>query len=308
MTSAVGSPTRTGRSLRAWLGVGVFLVPALGLYVLFVLFPIVQAARYSLFDWNGLETLDQFVGLANFERALGDPVFLGAVSHNGFIVVLSLAVQIPFALSLALMLNRRFRGRTVLRLIFFAPYVIAEVITAIVWSLILQPNGLAEHALTAVGLEAAYDPWLADPETVLSALFFIITWKYFGFHMILLLAGLQGIPSELEEAAAIDGASRWQSIRFVTLPLLGPTIRVSVFLSIIGALQLFDLVWVTTRGGPVNASNTMATYMFDQGFVRFQFGYGSAVAVILFLICFVLALGYQRWVLRRDTEGATTYG
>ena len=112
----------------------------------------------------------------------------------------------------------------------------------------------------------------------------IISWKYFGFHMILMLAGLQGIPRELEEAAAIDGASRRQSIRYVTLPLLGPTIRVSVFLSIIGALQLFDLVWVTTGGGPVNASNTMATYLVDRGFERFQLGYGSAVAVILFLV------------------------
>jgi raffinose/stachyose/melibiose transport system permease protein len=252
--------------------------------------------------------MDHFVGLANFQRALGDPVFLGAVSHNAFIIVLSLAVQIPLALSLALMLNRRFRGRAILRLIFFAPYVIAEVITAIVWSLLLQPNGLAEHLMTAVGLGDAYQPWLASRDTVLIAMFFIITWKYFGFHMILLLAGLQGIPRELEEAAAIDGASRWQGIRYVILPLLGPTIRVSVFLSIIGSIQLFDLVWVTTRGGPVNASNTMAVYMFDRGFVRFQFGYGSAVAVILFLICFVLALAYQRWVLRRDTEGATTYG
>jgi raffinose/stachyose/melibiose transport system permease protein len=308
VATAVGSRSRTGRNVRAWGVAGLFMLPALALYTLFVLFPIVQAARFSLYDWNGLEPLDQFVGLANFERALADPVFLGAVGHNAFIVVLSLAVQIPFALGLALMLNRRFRGRAVLRLVFFAPYVIAEVITAIVWSLILQPNGLAEHFLTAIGLEDTYQPWLADPDTVLSALFFIITWKYFGFHMILLLAGLQGIPDELEEAAAIDGASRWQGIRYVILPLLGPTIRVSVFLSIIGALQLFDLVWVTTRGGPVNASNTMAVYMFDRGFVRFQFGYGSAVAVILFLICFVLALAYQRWVLRRDTEGATTYG
>jgi len=284
------------------------MLPALALYALFVLFPIIQAARYSLYDWNGLEPLDQFIGLANFERALNDPVFLGSVSHNALIVVLSLVVQVPFALGIALMLNRRFPGRAVLRLIFFAPYVIAEVITAIVWSLMLQPDGLADHLLTAIGLEDAYHPWLADPDTVLLDLFFIITWKYFGFHMILMLAGLQGIPRELEEAAAIDGASPRQALRYVTLPLLGPTIRVSVFLSIIGSLQLFDLVWVTTRGGPVNASNTMAVYMFDRGFVRFQFGYGSAVAVILFLICFVLALAYQRWVLRRDTEGATTYG
>jgi raffinose/stachyose/melibiose transport system permease protein len=252
--------------------------------------------------------MTDFVGIANFQRALADPVFLGAISHNALIVVLSLVVQVPFALGIALMLNRRFFGRSILRLIFFAPYVIAEVITAIVWSLILQPNGLAEHAMTTVGLGELYQPWLADTDTVLIALFFIITWKYFGFHMILMLAGLQGIPREIEEAAAIDGASRRQSLRYVTLPLLGPTIRVSVFLSIIGSLQLFDLVWVTTRGGPVNASNTMGVYMFDRGFVRFQFGYGSAVAVILFVICFVLALGYQRWVLRRDTEGATTYG
>ena len=287
---------------------GLFMLPALALYAVFVLFPIVQAARYSLYDWNGLEPLTDFIGLANFTRALSDPVFLGAVSHNAFIVILSLGVQIPFALGIALMLNRRFRGRTVLRLIFFAPYVIAEVITAIVWSLILQPNGLADNLLTTVGLGDLYQPWLADPDTVLAALFFIITWKYFGFYMILLLAGLQGIPREVEEAASIDGASRRQSLRYVTLPLLGPTIRVSIFLAIIGSLQLFDLIWVTTRGGPVNASNTMAVYMFDRGFVRFQFGYGSAVAVILFLICFALALAYQRWVLRRDTEGATTNG
>jgi raffinose/stachyose/melibiose transport system permease protein len=308
VATAVGSRPRSRRTRRAWAVAGLFLLPALLLYALFVLFPILQAARFSLYDWNGLEAMDQFVGLANFARALADPVFRGSVGHNALIVVLSLAIQIPFALGLALMLNRRFRGRAILRLVFFAPYVIAEVITAIVWSLLLQPNGLAEHVLTAIGLGDVYSPWLADPDTVLLALFLIITWKYFGFHMILLLAGLQGIPREVEEAAEIDGASRWQSLRFVTLPLLGPTLRVSVFLSIIGSLQLFDLIWVTTRGGPVNASNTMAVYMFDRGFVRFQFGYGSAVAVLLFLICFVLALAYQRWVLRRDTEGATTYG
>ena len=309
--STIGIPgvarVRTG-SVRSWAEILAFLLPAFALYAVFVFYPIIQAARFSVFDWNGLEQLTKFVGLANFERALADPTFRRAVANNAVIAILSLVVQIPFALGLALMLNRQFRGRAVLRLLFFAPYVIAEVITAIVWSLLLQPNGLAEHVLAAVGLGDAYAPWLADRGTVLPALFFVISWKYFGFHMILLLAGLQGIPRVVEEAAAIDGASRWQSIRYITLPLLGPTIRVSAFLSIIGSLQLFDLVWVTTRGGPVNASTTMAVYMFDRGFVRFQFGYGSAVAVLLFLLCFALALAYQRWVLRRDTSGATTYG
>jgi raffinose/stachyose/melibiose transport system permease protein len=124
--------------------------------------------------------------------------------------------------------------------------------------------------------------------------------------MVLYLAGLQQIPRELEEAAAIDGANPWQIFRYVTVPLLGPTIRISVFLSIIGAIQLFDLVWVMTGGGPVDSTNTMAIYMIDHGFKRFQFGYASAVAVIMLVISLVFALLYQRFVLRRDIEGALT--
>ena len=140
-------------------------------------------------------------------------------------------------------------------------------------------------------------------------LFVIISWKYFGFHMILMLAGLQGIPRELNEAALIDGADRRQAFRYVTLPLLGPTIRVSVFLSVIGALQLFDMIWVTTNGGPLTASTTMSILMFKAGFKSQAMGYGSALAVLLFLVSLVVALAYQRFVLRRDTEGAlTTYG
>jgi len=308
MTSRLraGKPDRPGRDRLTTIG--LFILPALALYAVFVLFPVVQAMRFSLFKWNGLQPLTDFVGLANYQKALADPIFQGAVSHNIFVIVLSLAIQIPFALGLALLLSREFRGRTLLRLTFFAPYVIAEVITGVVWTLMLQPNGLADGLLTGIGLGALYQPWLADPDTVMLAMFVIISWKYFGFHMILLLAGLQQIPRELEEAAAIDGASRNQAIRYITLPLLGPTLRVSIFLSIIGALQLFDLIWVTTGGGPINASNTMATYMFEWGFKRHQLGYGTAVAVILFVVALVVGLAYQRWVLRRDIDGALTSG
>jgi raffinose/stachyose/melibiose transport system permease protein len=288
------------------LTIALFLAPALALYGLLVLLPIVQAAWFSLFDWNGLGPLSDFVGLANYEEALGDPVFIGAISHNVLVIVLSLALQLPFALALALALNRRFRGRAVLRLIFFAPYVLSEVIVGVVFRLMLVPDGLFDQILDAIGLGAYIQLWLADPSIVMLTMFFIISWKYFGFHMIIMLAGLQGIPRELEEAAAIDGASRWQATRRVVLPLLGPTIRVSVFLSLIGALQLFDLVWATTRGGPIHASDTMATYMVDWGFIRSQVGYGSAAAVILFLAALVVALAYQRFVMRRDIDGALT--
>ena len=214
--------------------------------------------------------------------------------------MLSLCVQLPFALGVALMLNERLRGRALLRVLYFAPFVLSEVVTGVIFTLMLQPGGLADAA-SPVDRE-----WLADPSIVVYTLFVVISWKYFGFHMILYLAGLQQIPRELEEAALIDGASRRQILRHVTLPLLGPTIRISAFLSIIGALQLFDLVWVMTGGGPVNASNTMAVYMIDWGFKRFQFGYASAVAVIMLVISLVFALAYQRFVLRRDLQGALT--
>jgi raffinose/stachyose/melibiose transport system permease protein len=287
----------------------MFLLPAMALYGLLVLLPIAQAAYYSLFKWNGLKPLTDFVGLGNYLKALADPVFGAAISHNVLIIVLSLGFQIPFAIALALMLNQRFRGRALLRLTFFAPYVISEVITGVVFQLMLVPDGLVDRALEGFGLGFLVHEWLADRSIVMLTMFVIISWKYFGFHMIIMLAGLQGIPREIEEAAAIDGASRLQSIRRITLPLLGPTIRVSVFLSMIGALQLFDLIWVTTRGGPVNASNTMATYMIDWGFRRQQLGYGSAAAVMLFVVALVVALAYQRFVMRRDTEGAvTSYG
>ena len=282
------------------------MLPALLVYGLFVLVPIAQAAWFSLFDWNGLEPLDDFVGLDNYARVLNDTVFQQSAWHNTLIVLLSLFIQIPFALWLALMLNNRFRGRTLLRLIFFAPYVISEVITGVVWRLLLYPGGLVDQGLGSVGGGFLIHEWLADRSIVMFTLFAVITWKYFGFHMIIMLAGLQGIPRELEEAAAIDGASRRQTVRSIILPLLGPTIRVSVFLSIIGGVQLFDLVWATTRGGPANASSTMATYLFDVGILRTRMGYGSAVAVLLFIVCLVVAVAYVRIVMRRDTDGAMT--
>jgi raffinose/stachyose/melibiose transport system permease protein len=204
------------------------------------------------------------------------------------------------------MLNRRFPGRTVFRLLFFLPYVLSEAITGIVFSLMLQPGSVLDGALGGLGLGGLVQDWLGDSTIVMFTLFVIISWKYFGFHMIILLAGLQGIPRELEEAAMIDGASRRQAFRYVTFPLLGPTLRVSVFLSMIGALQLFDMVWVMTAGGPLNASGTMAIAMFKAGFKNTQMGYGSALAVILFLFGLIVALAYQRFVLRRDVDGAMT--
>jgi len=306
MTATGSTAGSTRRARRRWPIVLGFLAPALILYVVFVIYPIAQGIRYSLYDWNGLQPLTDFVGLDNFVAVFGDEVFRGALAHNAIIVLLSLAFQLPFALFLAVLLDQNLKGRRVMRMLFFAPFVLAEVVTAVVWRQIFRPGGLLDAGMSAVAGEEVQGLWIANPDIVLYSVFFVISWKYFGFHMILMLAGLQQVPDELEDAAAIDGANWWQTFRYVTLPLLGPTVRVSVFLSVIGSIQLFDLVWVLTGGGPVDASNTMATYMIDWGFRRSQFGYASAVSVVVFGISLVVALAYQRWVLRRDIESALT--
>jgi raffinose/stachyose/melibiose transport system permease protein len=271
-----------------------------------VIVPIIFAAWYSLYNWSGFGPLTDFVGLQNYRGVLSGPVFRESLEHNIIIAVLSLVIQLPISIAVALLLNRRIRGRSFLRLAVFAPYVLSEATAAVMWVLLLQPGHFADALLKSLGLGGLDHQWLASTSLVLYTLFAVITWKFVGFGIVLLLAGLQGIPPELREAASIDGATPWQVTRRITLPLLGPTIRIWIFLAVIGSLQLFDVVWIMTEGGPANASETMLTYLFFNGVQRGQFGYGATVSVILFVISFAFALAYQRFALRRDTAGALT--
>lgn len=296
-------PTGTGRK---WLEIALFVGPALIVFVTFVILPIVLAAIYSFYNWNALGPLERFIGIENYTRALTDPVFLQAIGNNFTILIASILVQGPLAIAVAMLLNRKLRGRTIIRALIFVPYVLAEVIAGLSWKLLLTPSGGVNAILEAIGLGDLAQPWLANPDIALWVMFAILTWKYVGFAILLMLAGLQGVPEELNEAAAIDGANWWQIQWRITLPLLGPTIRIWIFLSMIGSLQLFDMVWVTTKGGPVGATNTMAVYMIQYG--QGQYGYGSAIAVILFVISLAVALVYQRFAMRRDLAGAITSG
>ncbi len=290
---------------RGWVTAILFVLPALILFALLVLLPILVAGYTSLFKWNGIGPPSNFIGLDNFTRLFASDIFAGDLRNGAILIVLGLLVQLPLSLGLAVMLNQRIRGRAFYRLLFFAPYMLSEAIIGVLFSMILSPEtGMANQLLVSWGMEPW--TWLSEPDTVMFSLFLVITWKYFGFHMIIYLAGLQGIPKELSEAARIDGAGGWNVFRHVTLPLLGPTIRVSAFLSVIGTIQLFDLVWILTGGGPSHASETMAVSMFEYGFKRSQIGYSSAISVVMFVISLVFALGYQRFVLRRDLEGAST--
>ncbi|MET8042637.1 sugar ABC transporter permease [Micromonospora sp. NPDC005215] len=299
---------RRAETRRKWYEIIGLTTPAVVIYVMFVLVPMGFAVYYSLFRWRGVGPPTEFVGLRNYTLAFQDPIFLDALRNNAIIVFGSLLIQGPVALGIALLLNRRFRGRSVFRLLVFVPYVLAEVTVGIMWKLLLTGDGTVDALLRSLGLGGLVRPWLADLDLVIWTLLAVLTWKYVGFAIILLLAGLSNVPDELTEAAAIDGASWWQIQRHVTIPLLGPTIRIWMFLSMIGSLQIFDMIWVTSVPAvrSLGASATMATYMVDNGFFARLWGYGNAVAVILFAISFVAALLFQRFLLRRDIEGAIT--
>jgi len=282
--------------------------PGILIFVTFVILPVLMAAFYGFFRWKGFGFPDDFVGFDNYLLILKDQNFRDAVGHNLFIMVASLILQGPLAILFALLMNQRMRGRSLIRVLIFVPYVISEVVVGTGWSLMLRDTGALNSMLEKLGLEGLAQSWIADPSVAMGTLMFIISWKYIGFAVILMLAGLQSIPEELYEAAAIDGASFWQTQWRITLPLLGPTIRIWAFLSIIGSLQLFDLVniiwgqYVAATAG----TSTMATYMYQNGHLAGNYGFGNAVAVLLFLISLVIALAYQRFALRRDTAGAVT--
>jgi len=213
--------------------------------------------------------------------------------------VVSLLIQLPLALALALALADRFRGAVALRMLFFLPYVLAEIAAGLIWRFVYDGDyGLLTKILGAFGAAAVHV--LAEPNTAMSAILIVVVWKYFGFHMILYIAGLQQIDRTLYEAARIDGATAWQTFTRITVPMLGPTIRLSVFFSILGSLQLFDLIMPLTKGGPSNSTHTMVSYLYNFGVTRMQIGFGSAVGVVLFVICVGFAFGYKRLVMRDD--------
>ncbi len=282
-----------------------FVGPALTLFVVFVVWPIVRALQFSLYRWKGFGPLVDFVGLQNYVSVLTNDVFIGAFTHNMVIVVLSILVQLPVGLGIALLLNRRMLGQGVLRTIIFVPYVLSEVIAGVVWFQLLQPEyGVVDTLLGAVGISGPEQGWLGTPDVALYTVIVVLTWKYLGLAVLLFLAGLQGVPDELMEAAQIDGASWWQTQRRITVPLLGPTLRTWGFLSMIGAIQLFDMVWILTGGGPANATTTMATFLITEGTKRYNYGIATAASVILFAVALVMALIYQFFVLRRDVTEA----
>jgi len=283
----------------AWTAVLIFLPPALLLFTIFVILPIAEAAWYGFYNWNGFNRPENFIGLKNYLSLLDNATFKRAALNNFIIIAVSLLLQLPLALGMALLLAKRAFGAVAFRLIFFMPYILADVAAGLIFRFIFDGDyGPVSGLSQALGFGPVY--MLASPTPAMIALLIVILWKYFGFHMMLFIAGLQSIDQHLYEAAEIDGANAFQRFRFVTIPQLSSMIKLSVFFSVIGSLQLFDVVMPLTYGGPFNTTHTMVSFLYIFGITRMRVGFGSSVGVVLFIICVTFAFTYGRFLMRDE--------
>lgn len=280
----------------------VFLFPAFLFLALFVLWPIVNSLQLSFYEWDGISPTRTFIAFENWRVLFTDPIFWRAVGNNFIIVILSIAIQLPIAMALAVLLDKGGRKLRLFKVAYFLPLLMSTVAVGILFKYIYDPQfGLLTTFLETVGLPALVRTWLGDPAVALYAVIAVICWQYIPFYMILFLAALSGIPAEYREAALLDGATENQYFWRIALPLLKGVIATAAILSLIGSLKYFDLIWVMTEGGPVNATELMATYMYKNAFISFKMGYGSTVATMLFIIVMIVSLTVL-YLSRRGTE------
>lgn len=281
----------------------LFLFPTIFFISVYVLWPIVSSFHLSLFQWNGITPTKEMVGLENWSRLARDDVFWKAFKNNLTVVVLSIAVQMPIGMALAMMLEsaQRLFISKVFKTVYFFPMLMSSVAIGILWKYIYDPSfGLVNGFVREIGMQQWARSWLGDPELALYSVVGVICWQYTPFYMILFLAALTGISEDLRDAALIDGATERQYYTRIALPLVRGTVRVAMILSLVGSLKYFDLIWVMTEGGPSNASELMATYMYKKAFPSFQMGYGATVASLFFII--VMAISVSVFLLSRRFE------
>lgn len=275
----------------------LFLLPSLIIFGLFMVYPLIYGFIISLYQWNGVGA-KIYIGVQNYVTLFKDPLFWQALWHNVIIAVVVVSGKIVFGLLLALLLTGKFRGVAVYRTIYFLPMIMSAVAVGLLWSYIYNFNfGLINNGLRALGVPMDKLPtWLGDSSTALPSLMIVEIWRWAGYHTVIFIAALQGIPNELYEAARVDGATLFKKHWYVTLPQLKSTILLNVVLCLIGAFGTFDLVYVMTNGGPNRSTETILTYMYKQAFVGDRFSYASAIAYVAFLIILLLTVVQTRAV------------
>lgn len=275
------------------------LLPALLIYSVFVIIPIFWSAYYGFFDWKGIGEA-KFNGFDNYVEALKDPIFWLALKNNLIVVAASVFGQVPIALVLALVLRKSNFFQRFIRSAVFMPMVLSSVVVGIIWSYIYHPQiGILNFLLDAVGLETWKKAWLSDKSVSMLALTVPIIWNYIGPYLIMFIAALQNIPSDIDDAAMIDGATGSRKLFSVTLPMIWDTVKVTIVLCISGSLKAFDLIYVMTGGGPAHSTELLASYMYNNTFSVYRFGYGSAISTLIIIISLVLIAGSQR-LMRRN--------
>ncbi|PSL00414.1 carbohydrate ABC transporter membrane protein 1 (CUT1 family) [Haloactinopolyspora alba] len=304
--SRPGPGRRTARRRRAGLGDALtgyaFVTPQLLGSAFFVIGPLIAVVWYSLHDWNVLAGTFTFSGAENYERLLSDPSFVDSLQATGIFSAGLVVLNVSLALALAVMLNQRLPGTTTFRTFFFSPVVVSLVAWTIVWGFLLQADGGINGFLAELGVDGPN--WLRREDTAMLSVVIVQVFKNVGLNMVLFLAALQGVPRELREAARVDGANAWRSFWKITMPLISPTILLVSILTIVGSLQVFAQIAVLTQGGPGTSTTVLVYYLYQQAFEFKEFGYASAVSVVLFLIVAVLTLVQwqtrKRWVFHEN--------
>lgn len=274
----------------------LFIAPQTLGFCLFVLGPIFAIFVFSTENRSLLNPIVTNIGLDNYTRMFETDPFFPIVMRNSLIFTAGLVpFNMALALTLAIMLNTQVRGVTLFRTLFFAPVVTSAVAWAIVWRFLLQGDQGINSFLAMVGIDGPN--WLREPEWAMVSVIFTRVIKNVGLNIIIIMAALQNIPNDFNEAAKVDGANLWQRVRYITIPLLAPTLIVVLILTVIGSLQVFDHILLMTGGGPANATNVLVYYIYFQAFRTYQIGYASALAVVLFVIAFIVTV--LQWVIRR---------
>lgn len=279
----------------------LFFLPGLFLYSIFFLYPTVSALFYSFTDWDGLSDAYQFVGIGNYERALtGDSVFRKTVGNNLKFMLMVVIFQTLAALAFAMIVLKNTKTNLFLRALYFFPTILSSVSVAFIWSFIYDPSlGILNQILELLGLHFLQQNWLGNSDIAIYSLAITQIWFHAGQMLIIFVAGLQAIPEDLYEVAKIEGASKWQTFRKVTWPLLAPSATIVIAYTTIQSFKAFDLVFAMTGGGPNNSTEIIATYIFDVAFRSYNFGYASSISVLfMIIIAFITFLQFK--ALRSD--------
>jgi multiple sugar transport system permease protein len=286
-----GAPPRHGRRRRVPPLVWAFLLLPLAVELFWVFWPAMNSFSLSFTSWNGVGPARP-VGLENYERLFADPIFITALRNNVIWAIGFGGLSVIGGLALAVALNRPGRGVGIYRSAIYLPMVISLAVTGLFWRVMYQPGGPIDVGLGAIGLGDLQQQWLANPDTALYAVLIAAVWRQVGYIMVLYLAGLKGCDPSLEEAAAVDGANAWQRFWKVVMPQLRGVNTVVFAVTVIDSLRTFDIVWAMTRGGPYNTTQLLSTYMFQQGFTLVNLGYGSAIAVVIFVLAIAFIITY----------------